>query len=81
MAVGEWKGFALERGINRKVTFKMGRAERIQYINGFVVFCKDMLNGKINSIDKFLKSTYFVVVYNGNIFNNSTFFWFIKETC
>ena len=39
-----------------------------------VVFCKNMLNKRINSTDKYQKKkTYFVVAYNRNIISSPAF--------
>ena len=45
----------------------------------FVLFWKNLLNRKVNSIDKCLESAYIIVAYDGNILSSPYVSTFVKK--
>ena len=55
------------------------KKKSVAFMVSLVVFSKNILNWRINSKDKYLENTYFVVAYNTDIFSSSASFTFVKK--
>lgn len=61
----------------KNFSLKRGDWRRFMVWLACVALCKNILNRRINSINKYLENTYIVVAYNGNIFSTPTFLYFV----
>lgn len=60
-------------------SLKRGDWRRFMVWLAYVAFCKNILNRRINSINKYLENTYIAVAYNRNIFSSPTFLYFVTH--